>query len=358
MSMLSEVFPKESMGWLRNVPDPAISLNSALRIEALNRPALELKEPPMQIGQSLDTLLGEQGQKLAAGLRGLSPDNPSTRIEIEVGDRLFRISVQLLGDSGYLLLFFDITREKKREQFKTDILSMVAHDLRNPLAFLYMTLEMMTHSTWNLPEQTRAGLLNDCYEETDRLLKMIDDLSELSKIDTGHIEVDPEEVNVEDLVQSSLISMKIFAKRSELTLYQSVPKILPPIWGDKDKLVQILINLVSNAIKFSSTGAIIVVSASHLVADGRDEVLIAVSDTGVGIPEAEVPLLFQKYTRGSGSKAIKVKGSGLGLYIVKALVDAHRGRIEIASRPGLGSTFIVALPTARSRNVEREALKE
>jgi signal transduction histidine kinase len=355
MSMLSEVHPKESMSWLRNLQDPAISLNSALRIEALNRAALEMKEPPMQIGQSLDTLLGEQGQKLAAGLRGMSPDNPSTRIEIEVGDRLFRTSVQLMADGGYLLLFFDITREKKREQFKTDILSMVAHDLRNPLAFLYMTLEMMTHSTWNLPEQTRAGLLNDCYEETDRLLKMIDDLSELSKIDTGRIEVDPEEVYVEDLIQSSLISMRIFAKRSELTLYQSVPKILPPIWGDKDKLVQILINLVSNAIKFTTPGGIVVVSASNLKTEDRDEILISVSDTGVGIPEAEVPTLFHKYTRGSGSKTIKVKGSGLGLYIVKALVDAHKGRIEVASHPGVGSTFIVALPTARSRSASRNA---
>ena len=353
MSMISEVHAKESMSWLRNLPDPAISLNSALRIEALNRPALDLKDPPMQIGQSLDTLLGEQGQKLAAGLRGLSPDNPSTRIEIEVGERLFRVSAQLLVDAGYLLLFFDITREKKREQFKTDILSMVAHDLRNPLAFLYMTLEMMTHSTWNLPEPTRAGLLNDCYEETDRLLKMIDDLSELSKIDTGRIEVDPEEVYVEDLIQSSLISMRIFAKRSELTLYQSVPKILPPIWGDKDKLVQILINLVSNAIKFTTPGGIVVVSAASLKSTERDEILISVSDTGVGIPEPEVPSLFHKYTRGSGSKAIKVKGSGLGLYIVKALVDAHKGRIEVASQPGVGSTFIVAVPTARSRGAAR-----
>jgi two-component system, OmpR family, sensor histidine kinase VicK len=350
---MPEAVTKEPMSWLLYLPEPAICLNASLRIEALNRAALELREPPMQIGQSLDTLLGEHGQKLAAALRSLGPETPSTRIEIEVGERLFRTSVQLLPESAYLLQFFDMTREKKREQFKMDILSMVAHDLRNPLAFLYMTLEMMTQSTWSLPEQTRAGLLNDCYEETDRLLKMIDDLSELSKIDAGKIEVDPEEVYVEDLIASSLISMKIFAKRSELTLYQSVPKGLPPIWGDKDKLVQILINLLSNAIKFTPTGGMLVVSASHLAAEGRDEVLVSVSDTGTGIPEAEIPGLFLKYARGSGSKTVKVKGSGLGLYIVKALVDAHKGRIEVASRAGLGSTFLVALPSARSAVASR-----
>jgi signal transduction histidine kinase len=220
---------------------------------------------------------------------------------------------------------------------RQDVLAMVSHDLRSPLnAILFVAQSMMRtpiSEERRMGDRHKAEIVRRCAERMDRLIQ---DLLDMSSIEAGHLSVDVRSTALapvlKDAVEASLDAA--LAKRQRLEVR------LPPeslvVSCDGHRIIQVVSNLLSNAIKFTPAGGAISVTAEH----GPDGAVVRVTDTGPGIPESSVPHLFQRYWR---APQTAIKGTGLGLFIAKGIIEAHGGSIGVEIRPGFGATFYFTL---------------
>ena len=248
---------------------------------------------------------------------------------------------------GRLLVFRDITREREVERMKNDFVATVSHELRTPLTSIQGALQLVLGP----PGGERPGiaaalpprgleLLGISLNNTERLIRMINDILDIARIEQGRIQLRREQLSPEELCLSGAAEMSAFANGRGRSVEVRVSPWLPKVLADKDRSVQILVNLLSNAIKFSLPGQRVVLSARR---DGQ-LVAFAVQDWGRGIALEQQSRLFQKFQQIDSSTTREVGGSGLGLAISKALVEEQGGRIWLESRPGEGSTFSFTLP--------------
>ena len=189
---------------------------------------------------------------------------------------------------------------------------------------------------------TREEFLKIVEEETDRLSRIIDDLLDLSRIESGRIKFKKENVNLIDVIKKSVDTIKKQAEEKHLELKMQLPEIIPCVTADPDKITQVIVNLLSNAIKYTKEGEVMI---SVRRDDGQVEV--EVSDTGIGIAAEDLQKVFEKFQR-IEKPGIEVKGTGLGLSIVKALVELHGGNIFAESELGKGSKFGFSIPVAEN----------
>jgi len=248
----------------------------------------------------------------------------------------FELSIQPVPE-GIFILSLDISERKQAEKIKDEFLGMVSHELKNPLTIIIGALATVNNG--NIPEPEARLLLQDAVAEADELSGMIDNLLELSRQQASRLVLKTEPVNL----QASLagISRKLGEERlTNHHLTFQIPQDLPPLVADRVRVERILANLIDNAIKYSPDGGDITVSA-HV--DGG-QVLISVSDRGIGISAEDQSRLFQSFERLGGTGGIK--GTGLGLRVCKILVEAHGGHIWVSSTPQQGSTFYFTLPIA------------
>lgn len=232
-------------------------------------------------------------------------------------------------------------RLREAERTHRDFLSMAAHELRAPLTAIkgYTRTLMMKHD--QLSDEKRHLYLSTVNEQSDRLARLVDDLMDVSRIDAGMLKLAQEDLDTTEVVDSLLaqFTTKWAGRRIEVHTDGGEP---PRVIADRHRLDGILINLIDNAIKYSPAGTAVEVTVARKGA----QVAFSVRDHGAGMTENERQGLFQKFHRLPGAAASDVPGTGLGLYIVKGLVDAHGGMITVDSAPGGGSTFTVALPAA------------
>jgi signal transduction histidine kinase len=213
-------------------------------------------------------------------------------------------------------------------------LDHVAHDLRTPMTRLRVTAESALAS--NDPARQREAL-SDVLEESDRVLSMLTTLMDISEAETGTMRLNRSDVDVQALAGEIRELYEDTADAAGLTLTVNVPMNLV-VRADRDRLRQALANLVDNAVKYTPRGGRVEVrAASEANADA-----ISVSDTGAGIPERDLPRIFDRLYRGDQSRA--TRGLGLGLSLVRAVIEAHGGTINVSSTPGAGSTFTIRLP--------------
>ncbi len=224
------------------------------------------------------------------------------------------------------------------DKMKSEFLSNVSHELKTPLVSIRGYSELMYDEKLGIIPRTQKKALEAIIRNTDRLTRLIDSLLFLSVQQIGKTELKMKAQFIDEIITASVADMRVQAERKNLSLTKDVPSELE-VLGDRDRLTEVFLNLIDNAIKFTSSGGSITIKAW----DEYDGAHITVADTGIGVPENVMPYLFQRFYQADASITRKYGGTGLGLYICKSIVDAHRGEIWIESKVGVGTTVHIRL---------------
>ncbi len=253
-------------------------------------------------------------------------------------DRAMRYAVERQALSRSL----EMSR-KQQIEFKNQFLSHVSHELRTPLTCIHQYVSLLLDGLAGEMTTEQRGHLSTVFKSVNQLSRMVRDLLEATRAESGKIRIEPRCVSLADLIRSAINILRGTAKEKQVGLEVGVDVRIPFIYGDPDRILEVLINLIENGIKFTPPGGAITVQACLTETD-PDFVYISVADTGCGIsPEAKT-LIFERLYQDPNAVDNSRKGLGLGLYIARELVTLHGGRIWVASEPGHGSTFTFTLP--------------
>ncbi len=246
--------------------------------------------------------------------------------------------------SGVVAVLHDVTRDKEIAQMKTDFVSHVSHELRTPLASIKAYVEMLVDGE-AADDKTREEFYGIISGEADRLNRLIDNILNISRIESGVVRVVKEPVSLTEVAKQALDVLAPQAKAKKITLIERLAPVLHHVEADRDMLYQAVLNLASNSLKYTPDGGTVTV-ATH-VDERRGVAICEVSDTGVGISPADLPHIFDKFYRVHGHVKM-AKGTGLGLTLVKHLIETvHDGKLSVTSEEGKGSTFSFELPILR-----------
>jgi two-component system phosphate regulon sensor histidine kinase PhoR len=249
------------------------------------------------------------------------------------------------GETGVVMVVHDVTELRRLELVRTEFVANVSHELRTPLTAIQGYLETLLGGALEEPEHARK-FLEVVFRHTERLGRLLDDLTDLSNIELGKIALRMEPVPVGEVVESVLAIISPRAAAGRVGLEAELPPDVPPALADRDRLAQILINLVDNAVKYTPAGGRVTVAVRS---PGGGEIEVAVSDTGIGIPASDLPRITERFYRVDRARSRELGGTGLGLAIVKHLVIAHGGRLAIDSEAGRGTTVRFTLSAAPMR---------
>lgn len=323
--MAEGVVAVDAMGRVLLV-NPALS--QLLGVDAVEARGRRYLESLRHVG--ITELLGSvlrEGRAAAREMRLFSPD-----------ERIFEgHAAPLLQDgrpSGALLVLHDITRQRRLEQVRRDFVANVGHELRTPLASIKGFAETLREGAVDDMEH-RLEFLRIIEEQADRLTKMVDDLLDLSAIESGHRPARLEPTDIETILAGSVRSFAPLAAERGLALEVVPVPDLPKVMADGDQLRQVLANLLDNAVKYTERGGRVDVRAEAWEGGVR----VTVRDTGMGIPAADLPRVFERFYRVDKARSREIGGTGLGLAIVKHLVEAHGGEVCVESRQPGGSVF-------------------
>lgn len=261
--------------------------------------------------------------------------------------RDFEARVVVSGTNETLSIVRDITDRKRVERLKDEFISVVSHELRTPMTSISGSLTMMAAGVaGELPPQAKA-MIDIAHRNSERLVRLINDLLDLQKIESGKLTVDLQPVEMQSLVQQVIEANYAYGKRYGIS-FELDDGDAAWVSGDPDRLTQVVTNLLSNAAKFSPEGGVVNVGISK----GRHAIRIAVQDQGTGIPEADQETIFQKFMQANSTTARQKEGTGLGLSICKAIVERHGGDIGFETELGIGSTFYFTIPAWREETSE------
>jgi PAS domain S-box-containing protein len=251
----------------------------------------------------------------------------------------------LLGTAGDVvgasIIARDISDRRKAEKLKDEFLAMVSHELRTPLASIVAHVELLLDDG-PLEEKRRRGFLEVIDRNSLRLERLVGDLLFVAQLESDHLSLSLVDVDIVKVVKEAIETMSIRARQSDIkiTLLSEQPSLY--LKGDPGRLGQAVDNLISNAIKYSPPGAGVAVRILAL----KDTCVIEVEDYGIGIATEELGLLFGRFFRGSTATSLHIQGVGLGLLIVKRIVEGHGGEVKVMSEAGVGTTFNIVLPLA------------
>jgi signal transduction histidine kinase len=237
---------------------------------------------------------------------------------------------------------------RRIDGMKSEFVSVASHELRTPLAAIKNAIQLVLKGTAGKINENQEKFLSMAERNINRLTNILNDLLNLSKIESGKIELNFENIKLKGFIELMASSLRPHADAKFIQIDVEVGEQLPAIYGDPEKINQILMNLIGNAIKFTPEKGKILIAAKLLSKDQKeaygDRIAISVKDTGIGIPPEHLDAIFEKFHQVEGSLHRSVSGTGLGLAITKGLVEAHQGKIWVKSEPGIGSTFTFTLP--------------
>lgn len=235
---------------------------------------------------------------------------------------------------------------RELDRIKSNFISVVSHELRTPLTSIKAFAELFLMKP-NMPLEKRNKLLHIINDESDRLTRLINEVLDLTKIEAGKMSWHIAQLSTDDIVETSVSGIRSLSDNKGLTITVQLRHPLPFIFGDRDRLIQVLNNILSNAINFTPPGGEIRVSACYEEAP-KSQIVVEVSDTGIGIRKEDLEIIFEKFHRSEDILLNHPEGAGLGLAISRLIVEYHGGAIWAKSRPGEGSTFTFTLPLNKS----------
>jgi signal transduction histidine kinase len=301
------------------------------------------------VKEAARAVAGERGWMHGFFIEG----DESRTIDVEIEGRVYRVDMIMRIEDrespAVALSFEDVTREREAEQAKSDFTAQIVHDLRGPLSGIQGTLEFVMSQAESKLDSVHTDLLREAQRESERMMNLINELLDFSKIKSGNFTVESEPVRVAGVLKRAVRSLQSVAARDEVFLLSAHGRDIPQIIGSVEKLTQAVINLISNSLKFTPKKGLISVGAQIIRNNDMPEaIVITVTDSGMGIKAEELQAIFDKYKQ-SGTKSIRGgAGTGLGLYIVKQVVEAHGGEVSVASVEGVGTSMVLRLPVKRA----------
>jgi two-component system phosphate regulon sensor histidine kinase PhoR len=283
--------------------------------------------------------------ELLEAVRQVLRGQPRVQSEIVTGtlrQHYFAITVAAVraGDTtGAVVVLHDITELRKLERVRRDFVANVSHEFRTPLTAIQGFAETLLAGAID-DSQNRTRFLEIILEHSRRLARLTEDLLMLSKMDAERLELEIRRLSVSQLIESCLETAQRRAAEKDLRISVNTAQRLPDIAGDRRRLAEVLQNLLDNAIQYTLPGGQIMLSAE----EGDAEVVVTVSDTGIGIPQADQPRIFERFYRVDVARSREAGGTGLGLAIAKHLVEVHGGRLWVDSEVGQGSQFHFSVP--------------
>ena len=338
-SMVEGVMVLDHRGYVLQINPALERMFGISRAEARGRPFAELFRQ-----RHLNELV-------EATLR--SRKNQEVEIILPLTNRYLHIDASVAGgehdnEACIVLVCHDMTELRQLETIRKDFVANVSHELRTPLTSIKGYVEALLDGAKDDPDMA-VHFLDIILKQSDRLNLIIEDLLELSRIESGRISFRADPIDVHALIDRALSTIKPLAEKKGHRLVTSVNAILPPAKGDEDRLVQVLTNLLDNAVKYTPAGGTITVGAREAPALQTAEpvggaIELNVSDTGIGIPEPDRPRVFERFYRVDKARSRELGGTGLGLAIVKHIVEGHGGQVWVEAHEPKGSRFVVRLP--------------
>ena len=250
---------------------------------------------------------------------------------------------------GYVASSRDITRLKELDRMKTQFVSTVSHELRTPLSVINLYTENLLEFYPRLSDDERRGLLSDIHIETHALHELVEELLSLSRMDSGRAEPKKAQFDLIPLLVETLSSGNSLASIKKVTIDSDLPSRPVPIYADHDQMRQVFRNLIANAVKFTPSGGQVRLTCEL----SGNIICVQVADTGIGIPQADLPRLFARFFRSENAVRQEIPGTGLGLAITKEILNRHQFSIEVQSELDKGTTFSVSIPLA---NIEQPTI--
>jgi signal transduction histidine kinase len=248
---------------------------------------------------------------------------------------------------GRVCILRDVTQLKEIDTLKSDFVSTVSHDLRSPLTLMrgYATMLEMAGEL-NEQQQNYSRMI---VQGVDNMARLVNNLLDLGRIDFG-VGLQVEAIPVLDILERVTSSLQLQAKQKQISMGVEIPRDLPhSIEVDPTLLQQAVYNLVENALKYTPEGGVVTIRLQT----PSNALVFAVQDSGIGIPESDLPRLFEKFYRGTNREALTKRGTGLGLAIVKSIAERHGGKVWVESELGKGSTFYLQIPLTQSKSAQR-----
>ena len=319
------------------------------RVVLFNPAAQQLFElvPHRVIGQPIERVCEMVGfSPLLDRVRDLGKPERGTgsKEELTVKGKRLHVYLSSLSDeegnfAGIVLSIRDVTVEEQVDRMKTEFISTVSHELKTPLTSMKGSLQLLlTRGKWLT--DTERQLLTVCFRNTQRLIRLISEILDISGIESGGMAFKFKAVSVGEVAVYAVEEIKSYAMGRDITIVNSVGEHLPPVYGDSDRLIQVITNLLSNAVKFSPEGKVVMVTAEQ---EGN-YVTVSVADRGRVIQWSDREKLFKKFQQIESADRGKIGGTGLGLAICKEIVERHHGRIFYTAAKECGNTFSFTVP--------------
>ena len=263
----------------------------------------------------------------------------SVQLEIKRRQELENLTFQLGATNTKLKLAYE--KLERLDKAKSEFISIASHQLRTPLSAIKGYLSMILEESYGKYSKKMEKPLENVYTSNERLTKLVNDLLSISRIEAGKIELEPEQASIEKITSEVINELKIVADKKKIYLRLEKPKqILPKILVDKDKLRQVILNIIDNAIRYTVKGGISIKFKAE-----KTVFRIIISDTGEGMSAEEISKLFETFSRGKAGNRLWTEGAGLGLYIAKKFIEMHKGKIWAESKgKNKGSVFYIELP--------------
>ena len=275
---------------------------------------------------------------------GKLEEGGGSKQELTVKGKRLHVHLSSLGDesgnfAGIVLSIRDVTVEEQVDRMKTEFISTVSHELKTPLTSIKGSLQLLlTRGKWLT--DTERQLLTVCFRNTQRLIRLISEILDISGIESGGMAFKFKPVSIGEVTVYAVEEIKPYAMGRDITIVNSIGEHLPPVYGDSDRLIQVITNLLSNAVKFSPEGKVVIVSAEQ---EGN-YVVVSVADRGRVIQWSDREKLFKKFQQIECPDRGKIGGTGLGLAICKEIVERHHGRIFYTAARECGNTFSFTVP--------------